>query len=67
MSEAPWDAHVRYLEEELEKLRARVEKLESMAPGIGSAQKQREVRELAARLRIEVNERRNFLAVVKQK
>ena len=67
MADDSWKAHVRYLEEEAEKIGARADKLEAMAADLDSEQKKHALRELIIRLRNEVSEYRKYLALVKQK
>jgi hypothetical protein len=67
MADDSWKAHIRYLEEEAEKMGARADKLEAMAADLDSEQKKHALRELVSRLRNEVSEYRQYLALVKQK
>jgi hypothetical protein len=67
MADDPWKSHIRYLEEEVEKIGERADKLEALIPGLESEPKKRALRELIIRLRSEANEHRKYLALMKQK
>ena len=67
MADDPWKTHIRYLEDEVQKIGERADKLEAMVPGLEGEQKKHALRELVIRLRSEVSEHRKYLALVTQK
>jgi len=67
MAHDSWEAHIRYLEEEVEKIGGRADKLEAMVADLGSEQRNHALRELIIRLRNEMGEYHKYLALVKGK
>jgi uncharacterized protein YbaP (TraB family) len=67
LSEDPWNAHIAYLEAEVNKLDERARKLEAMIPNFVSEQKKLALRELVNHLRDEAAEHSKYLTLVKRK
>ena len=67
MAEDSLEAHIRYLEGEVQRVGERADKLEAMIPTQENEQKKRALRELVSHLRDEVSEHRKYLTVMKPK
>ena len=67
MAEDPWNAHIRYLEDEVKKLDERANMLETVIRDLKNEQKEHALRELVNHLRDEASEHRKYLALVKRK
>jgi prefoldin subunit 5 len=65
MAEDTWNAHIRYLEDEVKKIDERADKLEEMAEHLESETKKRLLQELVNHLRDEESYYRKYLALVK--
>ena len=66
-TENSWSAHAAYLEEEVKKIDARADRLESVIPGVENEPKKHALQELLKQLRDEASEHRKYLALVKPK
>ena len=67
MAKDSWNAHIRYLEDEVKKIDERADKLEAAIPDLENEQKKHALRELVKHLRDAASEHRKYLAHVKQK
>jgi prefoldin subunit 5 len=65
--EDSWNAHISYLEDEVNKIEERADKLEATIPELENDQKKHALRELVKHLRDQASEHRKYLALVKQK
>jgi prefoldin subunit 5 len=61
-----WNAHIRYLEDEVKKIEERAEKLENMIPDMKNEPKKHACRKLINDLRDEASQYRKYLALVKR-
>ena len=61
-----WNAHIRYLEDEVKKIEQRAEKLDKMIPDMKNEQKKHACRKLVNDLRDEASQYRKYLALVKR-
>lgn len=66
MGDDSWNEHVAYLEDEVKKIAARVEKLEKMIPDFKNEPREHLFRKRIRDLRDQANEHRKYLALVKQ-
>ena len=67
MPEDSWNAHISYLEDEVNKIEERADKLEATIPELENEQKKHALRELVKHLRDQASEHRKYLGLVKQK
>jgi hypothetical protein len=67
VAENSWNTHTAYLEEEVKKLDARADRLETIIPGIENEPKKRALQELLKQLRDQASEHRKYLTLVKPK
>jgi prefoldin subunit 5 len=61
-----WNAHIKYLEDEVKKIEERAEKLENMIPDMKNEPKKHACRKLINDLRDEASQYRKYLALVKR-
>jgi prefoldin subunit 5 len=61
-----WNAHSKYLEDEVKKIEERAEKLENMIPDLKNEPKKHACRKLINDLRDEASQHRKYLALVKR-
>jgi prefoldin subunit 5 len=61
-----WNAHIKYLEDEVKKIEERAEKLENMIPDLKNEPKKYACRKLINDLRDEASQHRKYLALVKR-
>jgi uncharacterized protein (DUF342 family) len=61
-----WNAHIKYLEEEVRKKEERADKLEKMIPDLKNESKKHECRKLVNGLRDEASQCRKYLALVRR-
>ena len=66
MADNSWNAHIKYLEDEVKKIEERAGKLEKMIPDLKSEPKKHACLKLINDLRDEVNQHRKYLALVKR-
>jgi hypothetical protein len=67
VAENSWHAHTAYLEDEVKKLDARADRLETIIPGVENEPKKHALQELLKQLQDEASEHRKYLALVKPK
>jgi hypothetical protein len=67
MTDSSVEAHIRYLEDEVQKIEAQADKVEATIATLENEQKKHALRELVGRWRDEVKEHRKYLAVMKPK
>jgi len=61
-----WNAHIKYLEDEVKKIEERAGKLEKMIPDLKNEPKKHACWKLINDLRDEANQHRKYLALVKR-
>jgi uncharacterized protein (DUF342 family) len=61
-----WNAHIKYLEDEVKKIEERVDRLEKMIPDLKNVPKKHACRKLINDLRDEASQHRKYLALVKR-
>ena len=66
MADDSWNAHIKYLEDEVKKIEERAEKLENMIPDLKNEPKKHACRKLVNDLRDEASQHRKYLALVKR-
>lgn len=67
VAENSWNAHTSYLEDEVKKLDARADRLETIIPGVQNEPKKHVLQELLKQLRDQASEHRKYLALVTPK
>ena len=65
MADDSWNAHIKYLEDEVKKINERADKLEKMIPDLKNEPKKHDCRKLVNDLRDEASQYRKYLALVK--
>ena len=66
VADVSWNAHIKYLEDEVKKIEERADKLEKMIPDLKNEPKKHACRKLVSDLRDEASQHRKYLALVKR-